>query len=64
MENRDDSLGAKGAGRLLGVEPKTLANWRYLGKGPSYIKISPRCIRYRVVDLINYLEKRKVALED
>jgi len=29
------------AGELVGVSPQTLANWRWLGIGPEYIKLTP-----------------------
>ncbi|MFF9687296.1 helix-turn-helix domain-containing protein [Streptomyces sp. NPDC014623] len=29
------------AGQLMGVSPQTLANWRWQGIGPAYIKLTP-----------------------
>lgn len=46
------------AAKLLGVSAKTLANWRYLGKGPTYIRLgnSPRAqVLYRYEDLDAWL---------
>ncbi len=34
----------------LGVPAKTLAQWRYLGKGPAYARIG-RYVRYRRQDV-------------
>lgn len=36
---------------MTGVKLQTLANWRYLGKGPHFVKIGG-CVRYpaRVID--------------
>ncbi len=34
----------------LRVEPKTLANWRYLGRGPIYVK-DGGLVRYRREDV-------------
>ena len=38
---------------MLGVSPKTLANWRCLGIGPQFLKYGGRLglVRYRLVDL-------------
>jgi len=46
------------AARMLAVSPRTLRNWRTLGNGPAYIKISGRCIRYRHADLIEFVDAR------
>lgn len=35
----------------LGVQPCTLEKWRQLEVGPPYIRISRRCVRYRMSDL-------------
>ena len=43
--------------KIYGIPPKTWANWRSLGKGPSFIKIG-RAIRYRPEDVKAYLETR------
>ena len=45
---------------LLGVQRKTLQQWRYLGKGPKFISISRRCVRYRLRDVIEWLNERVV----
>jgi hypothetical protein len=34
------------AGEVLGVATHTLANWRWTGKGPRYIRIGRQTIRY------------------
>jgi Helix-turn-helix domain len=39
---------------LGGVPTRTLRQWRYVGKGPAYIRIG-RHIRYRVEDLDGYV---------
>lgn len=39
------------AGRLLRLAPKTLQQWRQRGEGPPYVRVSSRCVRYRVRDL-------------
>ncbi|MEM6411419.1 MAG: helix-turn-helix domain-containing protein [Pseudomonadota bacterium] len=46
------------AARLLAVSPRTLRNWRTLGHGPVYVKISGRCVRYRQSDLVNFIDEK------
>ncbi len=47
------------AARFLGVSPRALANWRSKGDGPTVIRISGRCLRYRRKDLIVWIEEHK-----
>jgi hypothetical protein len=37
---RPITLASDDAARVLGIQPKTLANWRSLGKGLAYIHLS------------------------
>ena len=46
------------AAGFLAVSPRTLRNWRTRGSGPKYVKVSARCIRYRMRDLAEWTEKR------
>ncbi len=41
---------------LLEVDVRTLANWRYKGKGPKYMKIGS-LIRYPASSVREYIEK-------
>jgi predicted site-specific integrase-resolvase len=45
------------ADRLL-VPEQTLAQWRYLGKGPAFIKVG-RHVRYRDEDVEAWLEANR-----
>jgi hypothetical protein len=47
------------AAKLLGVEPKTLANWRSAGRGPAYITYDRRRgpVRYEVKHLLAWREE-------
>lgn len=45
--------------RRLRVDTKTLANWRYLGRGPAYMK-DGGVVRYPVEALDAYLSQRTV----
>ena len=47
------------AASLLNVSPRTLEGWRYRGEGPKYCILSAKCIRYRSVDLLSWLEARE-----
>jgi len=46
------------AGAQLGVSIGSLAQMRYLGTGPLYIKLTGRAVRYRVADLDAWIESR------
>jgi len=46
------------AAEFLGLKRRTWEHWRFVGGGPVYIEISPRCIRYRRSDLEAFVEER------
>lgn len=41
---------------LLGVSEETLAQWRSQRRGPAYVKVEGRLVRYRQADVEVYLE--------
>jgi len=43
---------------FIGVTRRAMQAWRLSGKGPQYVKISSRCIRYRKRELVTWSEKR------
>jgi predicted DNA-binding transcriptional regulator AlpA len=43
---------------MLGIPEKTLAEWRYHGIGPGYLKVG-RYVRYRWPDVDAWLTTRK-----
>jgi excisionase family DNA binding protein len=45
------------AAAFLNVQPSTLEQWRWNGKGPRFVKIG-RSVRYRQSDLDDFLEAR------
>ena len=49
----------EGAG-FLGVSPDTLAQWRSQRRGPRYIKLEGRIVRYRREDLEAYLKEHTI----
>lgn len=53
----DDELGtAPEVAGYLGIPEQTLAQWRYLGRGPRFIRVG-RYVRYRWTDIANWLEE-------
>ena len=44
---------------VLGVHPRTLANWWWAGKGPRYIRVGHRRV-YRPEDLRKFLDANAV----
>ena len=42
----DNLLTENQASEVLGLAPQTLSNWRSAGKGPRYVRIGVRTIRY------------------
>jgi predicted DNA-binding transcriptional regulator AlpA len=42
----DELLTENQASEVLGTAPHTLSNWRSAGKGPRYVRIGTRTIRY------------------
>ena len=51
-------LDERDAARALGLTPRTLQAWRNRGGGPAYVRISSRCIRYRLIDLEAWAAER------
>lgn len=45
------------AAAYLNVQPATLEQWRWNGRGPRFAKIG-RSVRYRLADLEAFLEER------
>ena len=53
------NIDEKKAASMLGVAVQTLRNWRHTRKGPAYIKLG-RAVRYRLDDLVEYLDQRRI----
>ena len=60
MSDLPKLLTAKELAEILGVSQETLAQNRYLGQGVPYIKVGVR-IRYRLDDVIAYLEANRIG---
>jgi hypothetical protein len=50
-----------GAAEFLSFAPRTLANWRFRGGGPQFVRFRARTVRYRRKDLVAWLEERLVS---
>jgi len=50
-------LNEKEVARRLGLSVQTLRNWRHLRKGPAYVRVGSRAIRYKIEDLNHFIEK-------
>jgi phage terminase Nu1 subunit (DNA packaging protein) len=46
------------AAAMLGMTPRTLQQWRRDGIDLPYVRVSSRCVRYRVVDLERWAAAR------
>ena len=51
------------ASEFLGIPESTLAQWRSQRRGPPYIKLESRLIRYRRSDLEVYIGQHLVEAE-
>lgn len=45
---------------MLEVPVGTLANWRYLGRGPTFVRIG-RHVRYRGEDVMDWIDRNAVT---
>ena len=49
---------------LLQIPEHTLAVWAMRGKGPPYVKVGERLVRYRRSDVEAWLQKNTVSVEN
>lgn len=54
-ESGSDLLSTTEASAVIQITAGTLNGWRYLGKGPDYVKLG-RKVRYRRADLTRFIE--------
>lgn len=55
------SLDTDEAAALLGVWPRCVQDWRLKGRGPRYVCMGARCVRYRPRELARFIVEREVA---
>jgi predicted DNA-binding transcriptional regulator AlpA len=46
---------------MLGLKPRTLEDYRVRGVGPRFVRISSRCIRYRLDDVQAWITAQVVS---
>lgn len=51
-----------GAAIYIGVQPRTLEDWRSKGRGPTFVRLGGNRVRYLVSDLDDFLISRRVAV--
>lgn len=54
---RQPLLKPKEAATYLKVQPGTLKTWRWSGKGPRFIRVGKKSIRYRLEDLEAFIQQ-------
>ena len=62
MSKEQRLLNTRQAGLVLNVAAQTLANWRFQGVGPSYVKLSTR-ILYEPDALEDFIRLNRVKIE-
>ncbi|WP_322867736.1 helix-turn-helix transcriptional regulator [Aquicoccus sp. G2-2] len=60
-ETTDRLMDEKEAASILCYSVRALQNWRHRGGGPKYIRVSARSIRYTHGDLIEWINRHRVA---
>ncbi len=53
-----ESIRTRDAAELLGVSVRVLEKWRREGGGPPFLRISRRCVRYRLKDIELWQEEQ------
>ena len=61
MSNADRLETPAEAAKRLRLTERTLADWRYRGCGPQYVRLSGRAVRYRQSDVDAFIASRTVT---
>ena|SRR5215471_10199925 len=59
----DIVLTSDSVAQLLKIARKTLEAWRQRGIGPRFVRYSPRCVRYRLCDVQEWLDRNLVETD-
>jgi len=59
----DILLSQRQVAEVLGLSERTLEAMRLRGNGPTFVRISRRCVRYRAADLENFISARTVEAQ-
>ena len=62
ISTKDRLLATREAAILLGMKPATLDAWRCRNKGPAWVVVGSRAIRYRLSVLNEYLRSGEVEM--
>lgn len=54
MQYQQDLLSPEDLAMRWGTTRGSLAQMRYLGRGPLFIKINAKTVRYRLMDVLDY----------
>ena len=57
LQARTTTISPKEAATLLGLHDATLANWRWQGRGPCFVRVGRR-VRYRLTDLAVWMDSQ------
>lgn len=49
--------------QMLKITANTLQIWRHQGKGPRYVKLSRRAVRYRKKDILDWVQNSMIETE-
>jgi predicted DNA-binding transcriptional regulator AlpA len=52
---------AREAAKFIGVAEATLAQWRFKGEGPKFVKSGPRQVLYRIGDIKTWIDQNVVS---
>ena len=53
---KEDLISTKAAAKRLGISHQTLEKWRSQKRGPHYLKIGSKAVRYRQIDLDAFID--------
>lgn len=54
------AMNEKQAAKVLGISVKTIQAWRHQNKGPAYLRLSGKAIRYLPQDLNDFAQGSRV----
>lgn len=61
MENQNQRyLNEFEVSELTGIAVQTLRNKRFMGEGPPYYKVFKRSVRYKLSEVYEFMESRKI----
>lgn len=60
MSNIPEVLSPEVTSKIIGLDRRTLDNWRSAGKGPAYVKLSSRKIGYLASDIMAFIQEKRI----